>query len=1325
MCAGLRFAKQLHCESELAVGCIQPADLTLRLDLLRFGGLMGTIRVEAVPVQSYFLGLLRFDHLQLVYQDETDPIDSQDYWFVLEGIQDGPLLSATLGANGENGSTSLAVSNGASRDDLTDLIGTPEQRGSRIIVSGPNAQTIWNSMAAYAREIEDQKFPYIPGSLPFSASPTINSTSLIASVLWSVGIDLNNLLPFTLRLSPGPETILGTAGSDDIATSSSFTTIAGGIGDDRLSGTTNGFWLEKLYGGAGDDIITWSFGQNIHHGGQPRMAYINDGMDTIDYTGVGTVHIEITAHAVEHKVADFFSVFSGGSDQWFSIEQILWDSSNDVVTAGPGVNLLERPLGLDLRGQSGGRGDQLGFSGTNTSLVINVVGSDYISVQTQSNEGLDAGYWLRSAEWITASSGDDRIYVGGNLLGVDGFDGDDIIDARLSAAFSGQSPEGYDIEIDGGRGDDTIVSSEGRTLARGGEGADRFVLSAMSSGNGRVEFVIDDTDSSDTLYVPYAFFKQSRGEYEGSQLFQLSGGVFKIDDASPQSYFYWGPPDEDEVQGNIEFVGRIAYTLEGSDLVITMLQGHPDTEIIDYGPGEPPGPAITSVVTEDDTETIIRVRNWSDGILGITFPISFNDEDFANAGSLGDYPGFQSAVNNLTSSDKFIAALEMRPDSHLPRELAASTMAIARALAAPNTDGTPGHDVIVADVGGPYRISGYAGDDHLTGSDGGDLLDGGLGADTMSGGRGNDVYIVDNIGDHIIETSRGGFDKVFSSIDYVLGDEVEHLTLTDAAIRGTGNALRNTLTGNDRDNTLDGGDGDDTLAGNGGNDTLIGGEGSDGYVYELGDGRDTIIETGTSASDNDVIVLAGNLVPSDIVFVRNPDQSANLILQFADGGSLTIKDYFASNFPPIEGITFTSGITWSSADLQSAAATAILTRNTAPIARDDFFGYSRGLAVTIPVTALLDNDSDLNGDTLTITNLSNVVGGTAVLDGAGNVIVTRASGNGTVNFNYTISDGQGGTSRAAFEIAMSQPAAPNEAPRIVSTSIGNVREDKAATGKIIATDADGDALIYGIKAGSGPSKGAITINADGTFVYTPHANANGSEQFTVTVSDGQHTAIEKQLAFNITAVNDKPVAVADSGFSVKAGQTLQIASAALLGNDIDVDGDVLKISSVSNAQGGTVSRNADGSVSFKATSVGDASFKYTISDGAGGTANATVSINVQPATLLKTITGTNRDDVLKGTSADEIFIGKGGDDTFVFRGLTGNDQIKDFNPGYWFWCDGDVLDFRGKGFTSYSDLWDNIQKSGHDTVIDFDDGGSVRLKEVHPLQLHFDNFKIF
>ena len=65
-----------------------------------------------------------------------------------------------------------------------------------------------------------------------------------------------------------------------------------------------------------------------------------------------------------------------------------------------------------------------------------------------------------SSRWngSLARVADDKIYAGAGLIGVEGDDGDDLIDARLVDAFSGQSPSGYDIEIDGGGGDDTIVS---------------------------------------------------------------------------------------------------------------------------------------------------------------------------------------------------------------------------------------------------------------------------------------------------------------------------------------------------------------------------------------------------------------------------------------------------------------------------------------------------------------------------------------------------------------------------------------------------------------------------------------------------------------------------------------------------------------------------------------------------------------------------------------------------------------------------------------------------------------------------------------------------
>ena len=117
----------------------------------------------------------------------------------------------------------------------------------------------------------------------------------------------------------------------------------------------------------------------------------------------------------------------------------------------------------------------------------------------------------------------------------------------------------------------------------------------------------------------------------------------------------------------------------------------------------------------------------------------------------------------------------------------------------------------------------------------------------MSGGLGNDVYVVDDIGDVVTELAGGGVDRVNASISYVLGDEVENLTLTGtASITGTGNALNNTLTGNTANNVLNGGAGDDSLNGGAGADTLIGGTGND--VYTIDDAGDAVVElTGEGA----------------------------------------------------------------------------------------------------------------------------------------------------------------------------------------------------------------------------------------------------------------------------------------------------------------------------------------------------------------------------------------------------------------------------------------------------------------------------------------------
>ena len=156
------------------------------------------------------------------------------------------------------------------------------------------------------------------------------------------------------------------------------------------------------------------------------------------------------------------------------------------------------------------------------------------------------------------------------------------------------------------------------------------------------------------------------------------------------------------------------------------------------------------------------------------------------------------------------------------------------------TNGTIGDDTLSGTDDNDI-LNGLAGNDTLDGGIGDDTLDGGSASDLLQGGYGSDTYIVDNLGDLIVETNDGGGygddDSVYSSVTWTLDNYLENLTLTgNNAISGTGNTLSNILSGNEADNSLFGGDGDDYLwGGSGGIDTLNGGAGNDTYDVDADD----------------------------------------------------------------------------------------------------------------------------------------------------------------------------------------------------------------------------------------------------------------------------------------------------------------------------------------------------------------------------------------------------------------------------------------------------------------------------------------------------------
>jgi len=147
-------------------------------------------------------------------------------------------------------------------------------------------------------------------------------------------------------------------------------------------------------------------------------------------------------------------------------------------------------------------------------------------------------------------------------------------------------------------------------------------------------------------------------------------------------------------------------------------------------------------------------------------------------------------------------------------------------------------------------LVGNTGKNTLGGNDGNDILDGGAGKDILIGGKGDDVYIVDNIGDRVIENASEGTDEIRTVLSYNLSalGNIENLRLTGTAnIDGVGNDLSNTITGNSGQNILNGGAGDDTLDGGAGADFLIGGLGNDTFIVD--NALDQVIEFVNGGSD--------------------------------------------------------------------------------------------------------------------------------------------------------------------------------------------------------------------------------------------------------------------------------------------------------------------------------------------------------------------------------------------------------------------------------------------------------------------------------------------
>ncbi len=406
---------------------------------------------------------------------------------------------------------------------------------------------------------------------------------------------------------------------------------------------------------------------------------------------------------------------------------------------------------------------------------------------------------------------------------------------------------------------------------------------------------------------------------------------------------------------------------------------------------------------------------------------------------------------------------------------------------------------------------------------------------------------------------------------------------------------------------------------------------ADDEMFVVAEDGSVIIDVITGDTDLDGDALTVTEIDGSPISVGSPVTIATGLVSLNADGTLTFTPNANFNGPATFDYTLSDGNGGSDLGNVSGNVTPV---NDPPVADDETFTVAEDGAVIIDV---LTGDNDLDGDTLTVTQIDGtpinlgspvtIATGLVSLNADGTLTFTpNTNFNGSAAFDYTLSDGNGGSDLGN----VSGNVTPVNDPPVADDESFTVAEDGAVIIDVLTgdTDLDGDALtvteIDGTPISVGSpvtiATGLVSLNADGTLTFTPNANFNGPASFDYTLSDGNGGSHIGNVSGNVTPVNDPPVAD-DETFSVAEDGAVIID---VLTGDTDLDGDTLTVTEIDGTPislgspvtiaTGVVSLNADGTQTFtpNANFNGPASFDYTVSDGNGGTDTGNVSGNVTP-----------------------------------------------------------------------------------------------------------------
>jgi len=372
-------------------------------------------------------------------------------------------------------------------------------------------------------------------------------------------------------------------------------------------------------------------------------------------------------------------------------------------------------------------------------------------------------------------------------------------------------------------------------------------------------------------------------------------------------------------------------------------------------------------------------------------------------------------------------------------------------------------------------------------------------------------------------------------------------------------------------------------------------------------------DTYATNEDVDLIVdVANGVLMNDSD--ANGEPMTAVLVSTTTSGALTLNSDGSFSYDPNLNYFGTDSFTYKVIDLrgfESNIATVtinILSVNDLPIVVSESHSINRGGTVNDAVTGSDVETSTANLTFVIETGPTDYSSFTFNADGTFSYVHDITKSATPVSFTFRAKDADNALSSNLGTVTINiSNLAPATDDRSFSTDEDTALNVNAADGLLKnSTDPESDALLVDTTVGTAPTKGSVVLSADGSFVYTPNANLNGSDSFTYRVSDGKTYSSYKTVTITINPVDDAPVAVNDTATTA---EDTPVDIDVLL-NDTDVDGGTKSVSSFTNGSNGSVSKNLDGTLKYtpNANFNGSDSFTYTLNGGS----TATVTVTVTP-----------------------------------------------------------------------------------------------------------------